>query len=102
MKKLIFIFILGIVLISCNNSETSKKVDKSQLNFVNLEIAVDGMTCEGCENTVQTELMKLDGVGEVKASHVNKLVEVKVDTTVTRLEEIESHIDRVGYTIIKQ
>lgn len=101
MKKLIFIFILGIALISCNNNEPSKKVDKSQLNFVNLEIAVDGMTCNGCENTVQGELMKLDGVGEVKASFVNKLVQVKVDTSVTKLNELENHIEKVGYKIIK-
>jgi len=79
----------------------TKEVDKSQLNLVNLEIPVEGMTCEGCENTVQGELMKLDGVGEVKASHVNKLVQVKVDTTVTKLSELESHIERVGYSVLK-
>lgn len=101
MKKLYFIFILSIALFSCNMNQTPNDVNKTQLNFVDLEIAVEGMTCEGCENTVETELLKLEGVGEVNASHVNKIVKVKVDTTVNKLDDLENNIERVGYTVIK-
>lgn len=59
------------------------------------------MTCGGCENTIETELLKLSGVGEVQASHVDKLVIVKVDTLYTKINELENGIDKVGYTVIK-
>lgn len=101
MKKTIWAIAIGISLISCNMNQASQDVDKSQLNFVKLEIQVEGMTCEGCENTVQTELLKLDGVGMVKASHIQKMVTVEVDTLVSPLGEVKSNIERVGYTVLK-
>lgn len=78
-----------------------KEIDPSNLEFIEVNIAVEGMTCEGCENTVQTELHKLQGVGEVKASHINKIVTVMVDTSITQVDQIEHSIDKVGYTVIK-
>lgn len=102
MKKIYFFILLSLVLFSCNMNEAPKEVDKTMLNLVTLEISVEGMTCEGCENTVQTELLKLDGVGDVKASHVDKLVIVNVDTTVNKVKDLEYSIERVGYSIIKE
>lgn len=101
MKKLYFIFIVSLALLSCNTDKSSKGVDDSKLVFVELEIAVEGMTCEGCENTVQTELSKLSGVKNVAASHVEKNVVLKADTSITKLSKIEEKIERVGYTVIK-
>ncbi len=101
MKKYYFIFILSLIFSACNMQTETKEIDKSKLELVELNIAVDGMTCEGCENTVQSVLLKLDGVGEVSASHTEKMVKVMVDTTITKKGQLEQAIDKVGYTIIK-
>jgi len=104
MKKLI-LFILPILFVfaSCNNSGESKnnqKLNPDQL--VEIQIAVEGMTCGGCENTVNTELIKLDGVVDARASHIDKNVIVSVDTNVSSVSEMEECISKVGYTVIKE
>lgn len=101
MKKYYFIFMLSLIFVACNMQPDTKEIDKSNLELIELNIAVDGMTCEGCENTVQTELLKLDGVGEVNASHLKKTVKVMVDTTITKIDQLEQSIGKVGYTVIK-
>lgn len=101
MKKLNFLLIPFIFFIACNSNPKSEKADKSNLKMVVLEIDVEGMTCEGCENTVNSKLSELPGVGDVSASHLQKQVIVYVDTNVTKLAEIEDNIDKIGYTVIK-
>lgn len=101
MKKLYFTFLLSLALFSCNMDQSSEEVDDSDMVFIKLEIAVEGMTCEGCEKTVQTELSKLSGVKEVIASHTTKSVVLRADTTHTNIDKIEEEIERVGYTVIK-
>lgn len=102
MKKLILL-ILPVLFIfaSCNNSG---EVKKDQLfnpdQLVEIQISVEGMTCGGCENTVNTELIKLDGVLDAKASHLEKLVIVSVDTNVSSVRDMEACISKVGYTVI--
>lgn len=88
--------------ISCNNEGAKKEVDKSKLQVVELEVAVDGMTCSGCESSVNTSLLKMDGVQDSKASHIDKKVIIKLDTNVTSIGEVKATISDIGYTIIKQ
>jgi len=102
MKKIILLVLPFLALmLSCDNSgEPKKSVNANPDQLVEIQVAVEGMTCGGCENTVNTELLKLSGVSEAKASHVEKNVVIKVDTLLTSLIELETSIERVGYTII--
>ena len=91
-----------MILFSCNNSSSADAVEKQALGeLVELTIAVDGMTCSGCENTVNTQLLNFDGVVESKASHIEKNVTVKVDTLITSINELTTEIERVGYKVVK-
>jgi len=38
-----------------------------------LQLAVNGMTCGGCENAVKRTLMQTNGVEEVTASHAESV-----------------------------
>lgn len=62
-------------------------------------ITVIGMKCGGCENTVTTKLSALDGVVTVKASHVDKRVDVEFDPEQVGLEDIEDAIIEAGFTV---
>ncbi|HMQ79409.1 MAG TPA: heavy-metal-associated domain-containing protein [Ignavibacteria bacterium] len=58
-----------------------------------------GMHCSGCEETVTTEIMKLNGVKSVKADHVNKTVTVKYDDKKVTLKQVKAAIVSAGYKL---
>jgi copper chaperone CopZ len=90
------------ILLSCGNTPTEDKtVVKHNLNLVEIIIPVEGMTCEGCENTVNQQLLKLQGLQSAQASHTLKQVRIKIDTNITSVEEVERNIEQVGYTVVK-
>lgn len=109
MKKLLIVFV-GLVLLSCGNQKVVKTDQENIQETYNEEVAVianqiikfevEGMTCEGCENAINNNVKKLDGIANVKSSHTNKYTEVKFDTTLVSLSEIEQSIIDAGYTVI--
>ncbi len=93
--------VLFTFLLSCGNAPTeAKKVEKHNLNTVELTVAVEGMTCEGCENTVNQQLLKLQGIQSSQASHELKQVVIKIDTNITSLDDVTRNIEEVGYTVV--
>jgi copper chaperone CopZ len=64
-----------------------------------LTLSVKGMTCGGCENAVKRGLARLDGVGEVSASHVEAKVVVTFDPARVSLDQIKARIGAMGYTV---
>lgn len=61
-------------------------------------IAVSGMSCNGCEQNVESALRNLDGVNRVKADHEGGTVDVVVEDGVAT-DEIQAAIERAGYDI---
>jgi len=99
--KIIAPLFIAIILYSCGDDSVKMNVEDKSFNYVELDIKVDGMTCGGCEKSINNELLKLNGVGQVVVSHVNKNVLIQVDTSVTSQKDLENTIERVGYVIIK-
>ncbi|RUT79487.1 copper chaperone [Ancylomarina longa] len=64
-----------------------------------MELNVTGMTCTGCENTVENGLKNMDGVIEVKASHKDNKVILKVEKNKVNRDEISQKIEAVGYKV---
>lgn len=62
-------------------------------------IATYGMHCTGCEETIETEIKKLDGIKSVKADHVNKTVTVKYDDRKVTLDQVKQAIQNAGYKL---
>lgn len=62
-------------------------------------ITVDGMTCSGCERSVQSAVTRLDGVEQVAADHSAGTVEVWFDTTVVDEDTIREEIRQAGYAV---
>ncbi len=61
-----------------------------------------GMHCTGCEETVETEIKKLDGIKSVKADHIKKSVIIKYDDKKVTLEQVKSAITAAGYKLSEQ
>ena len=64
-----------------------------------LTLNVNGMTCGGCENAVKRGLARLDGVGEVTASHADARVIVTFDPNRVSPDEIRTRIGAMGYHV---
>lgn len=73
-------------------------VDKSDISSADFQIS--GMTCTGCEEHVDHEVNKLDGVLSSKASYKNGNAIVEFDKTKTSISEIEKAINSTGYKVI--
>ena len=95
---LINVFILA----SCNSSNTkSKKVIVVKASdIVQKNIGVNGMTCVGCEVTLEENISKIEGVVSVKASHNENKVSIAFDSTKTTIKTIKKTIKESGYRTI--
>jgi copper ion binding protein len=63
-------------------------------------IKTEGMSCMHCENTIKTEVGKLDGVKEVLADHKTNIAKVTFDSDKTDITAIENEIKEWGYKVI--
>jgi copper chaperone len=61
-------------------------------------IAVTGMSCNGCEQTVESALSKIEGVSRVDANNEAETVEVVVDDNAAD-EDITAAIERAGFDV---
>jgi copper ion binding protein len=105
MRNFAFIFILAIVVAACGNQtgrqqageDAAKTEAISPENLQVIEIAVNGMTCQGCEHTIQTAVGNLPGVQEVKASHLDSTAIVTFDKTKVTFGQMQAAINDKGY-----
>nr|VFJ60135.1 MAG: Copper chaperone CopZ [Candidatus Kentron sp. DK] len=61
-------------------------------------IRVTGMTCGGCEQTIQKGLNALPGIHQVYADHRMGRVKVTYDLFVTQLQAVERKLSQLGYS----
>lgn len=66
-----------------------------------LEIKVNGMVCEGCENRVKNALSTIEGVEKVEASHKTGIVKVLANEKVEK-SVLEEKIDDIGFETVKE
>ena len=106
MKKLsLLVLTFALILSACSSSADPKENQEDQTgtpnpeNIVLIDMDVAGMTCTGCENTIKSGISELDGVLEVEASHLNAKTYVKVDTSLTSVEDISDKISSIGYRV---
>lgn len=69
------------------------------MNEINLK--VNGMMCEGCENRVKNSLKNIEGVKEVTADHNTGNVTVNANNEVSKELIIET-IEDIGYEVVKE
>lgn len=68
--------------------------NKQQVKFT-----IQGMTCEGCEEHVNNELSKLNGVIAYKTSYATRSSLVTFDKSKVDVKTIEAAINKTGYKV---
>lgn len=66
-----------------------------------VEFQVNGMSCESCEHHINSEVQKLTGIQNVKASYANNNTIVEFDPQQVTINQIQQAIDSTGYEILK-
>jgi len=64
-----------------------------------LEIRVSGMTCGGCERSLQNALTSRQGVASAKADHVAGKVAVEFDPALIARAGLEQAITDAGFKV---
>lgn len=108
MKYLSVLSIILFLAVSCQNNESKKAettdAETSEVEevteFVLYDLTIEGMTCTGCEETIESGVTKVEGVGSVEASHIDgnarlKFVKGKVDTLA-----VKAAIEASGYKVV--
>ena len=62
-------------------------------------IPVDNISCAGCEQLIQSELVKMDGIQDVRVDHNKGEIHVAYDLLLTDMENIERTIEEMGYSV---
>ena len=68
-------------------------------NRQQVKFTIQGMTCEGCEEQINNELAKLEGVLSYKTSYVNRNSLVSFDKSKVDLKTIQATINKTGYKV---
>ncbi|MFX0206460.1 MAG: heavy metal translocating P-type ATPase [Candidatus Hodarchaeota archaeon] len=78
-------------------TSSSHRIDHSreEIEYVNLAIA--GMTCASCVNTIEKSLSKLDGVYDINVNLMTEKAKASYDPTKTNVEELINAVKKVGY-----
>jgi copper chaperone CopZ len=80
--------------------KTEKQVivaDKHNIKIV--EFTINGMTCLGCEEQINHEVNKLQGIIKTVASYKDSNAVIEFDNTKTDIDEIKKAITKTGYSV---
>lgn len=72
-------------------------VDKHSIQKINIKI--DGMTCDACQNHVNHTVNELPGIIDVKTSYLEGNAKVEFDNSQTTIVEIKKAINSTGYKV---
>lgn len=92
-------------MLSCNRTNVSNNENNNSTspvaveNLMTLDLSVTGMTCEGCENTIESALSDLDGVVSAEADHKVAVTHVTFDSTKVSREALAMTINKLGYKV---
>jgi mercuric ion transport protein len=107
-NSFIWICIIAIMLFACKAKTTESVVSESSkasdliINpdaLVEMDLSVEGMTCTGCENTINSGVSEIAGVVEVTSSFKDGKTLVKYDSTQTNIDKISQVINEKGYNV---
>lgn len=101
MKSKLLIIAIILFAVACKDApkeNTEEQIKEEVLaNVQKVEISIEGMTCTGCENTIQNKIKEFEGVYTVSASFEKGTAILEVDSTKADIIKIEEAINSVGY-----
>lgn len=97
MRKLLFIAVISIAVAAC--SPKQQPADKTPAVLVEMNLKVEGMTCDHCEASIVTGVNLLAGIDSISANHEDSTAFVRFDSNKTNLKEISEAIAQRGFVV---
>jgi copper chaperone CopZ len=94
---ILFVYILAAASCSGNGKKSAKPEQLQDPSL--LEVSVGGMMCTGCEQTIQTNVGKLDGIKSVKASFTTGKAIIEYYPAAVDTAKIREAICGSGYSV---
>lgn len=91
---------VALSIVSCGKSKKTAD-NPATMEKSLIEVSIGGMTCTGCEQTIQAGISKLEGIKSVKASYITGNALVEYYSGVTDTFKIKEAITGSGYTVRK-
>jgi copper chaperone CopZ len=104
LKKLTSGIALAILIITqtaCGGKSTRTENETVSAETAGMEVSIGGMSCTGCEQTIQTNIGKLEGIKSVKASFTVGNALIEYDPGMVDSLKIKEAITGSGYTVKK-
>ena len=112
LKNILAILLVTVLFTSCKSepqpeiktiATTTKALEenKKQLDpnatYAKAEFTIEGMTCQiGCANTIQKQLVKMEGIKSAKVDFESKLAMVEFDESKQTVTTIENTVSKVS------
>lgn len=108
MRYLSILSIIFLLAISCQNNESKEAettdVESTEVEaaaeFVIYEVSIEGMTCTGCEETIEAGITNIEGVGSIEANHIDGNAQLKFEEGKIDTMAVKQAIEAAGYTVV--
>lgn len=100
-----FYVICLFIVFGCNNTSTQKNKPElksaveANVKTVAVEVSIQGMTCTGCEQTIQSGISSINGVKQVKATFKNGKAYVEFIPGMADTIQMKEKITASGYIV---
>lgn len=99
MKNVLFIVFVSLLIAACSSQQPKVEKETTSAQLVEMELEIQGMTCDNCETSIQTGVRELPGVDSISANYEDSTAYVRFDSTKTNLAAISDAIAKRGYTV---
>ncbi|MEQ8683428.1 MAG: mercuric transport protein MerTP, partial [Cyclobacteriaceae bacterium] len=83
-----------------DNSNADKIIVVKENDILNAELSIKGMTCTGCEHSVNAALNNSEGVLEASSSYESGIATVKFDQTKVSVDQLATNVEEAtGYKV---
>jgi copper chaperone CopZ len=95
--SVLLLFTVILMALSCSGGKKDKLPEAGPTSFI--EVKIEGMTCTGCEQTIQKNVGKLEGIKSVKATFTDGRAIVEYFPSLVDTLKIREAITGSGYTV---
>jgi copper chaperone CopZ len=97
----LILFCYIMIAVSCSGEgKKTVKADQNQAAS-SMEVSIGGMVCTGCEETIQNNVGKLEGIRSVKASYKTGEAVIEYFQGIADTSKIREAITASGYNVKK-
>ena len=97
--SILLFFTLILLTLSCGGNKKDKLPETISSSLV--EVKIEGMTCTGCEQTIQRNVGKLEGIKSVTATFTNGRAVIEYYPGTVDTLKMKDAITGSGYKVIK-